>query len=124
MRPAFLAPILIVCASAVAALSAACGDDGPKQDIRGEAAVAVAQFWVQELNGNVLPEGQTVIERGTQGIVELDKKDAQARVCVEFLYTHAVEPFDNITRVYVATKADYAWTFEVVNPDGTCEGVS
>lgn len=124
MRTTLLGPMLLACAVATAGIAAACGDDGPKQDIRGEAAVAVAQFWVQEVNGNVLPEGQTVIERGTQGIVELDEGDAQARVCVEFLYTHAVEPFDNITRVYVATKADGAWTFEVVNPDGTCEGVS
>jgi hypothetical protein len=121
IRSAILAPILIACA----AFASACGDDEPAQDIRGEAAVATAQFWVQELNGNVLPEGQTVIERGTQDIVELEAGDgAQARVCVEFMYTHAVDPFPNITRVYVATKADDAWTFEVVNPDGTCEGVS
>ena len=122
IRAVILVPVLLACA----ALAAACrDDDGSDQDIRGEAAVATAQFWTQELNGGLLPEGQSVIERGTQGIVELDTgDDAQARVCVEFLYTHAVEPFDNITRVYVATKADNEWLVAVENPNGTCEGVS
>lgn len=102
----------------------ACGDDEPAQDIRGQAALAVGQFWQQELNGNVLPEGRNVIERGTQGIVELDSEDAQARVCVEYQYTVSVEPFDSVSRVYVATKSDNAWTFEVVHDNGTCEDVS
>ena len=65
-----------------------CGDAGrvqrrwSDQDIRGEAALATAQFWTQELNGGLLPEGQTRDRSAaTQGVVELDAgDDAQARV--------------------------------------------
>jgi hypothetical protein len=108
---------------------AGCGDDDPEPDRRGEAAVAVAQFCEQEKNGGLLPEGFSVIESGTEEIVELPVSDDQAnegvdaRVCAEFAYTTAVDPFPAPRRVYAAAKTDGAWSVEVVNPDGSCEDV-
>ena len=117
---------------AVAALIfAACGEDKDPHRFDGSAAMAVAQYWVQEAAGGTLPEGRTVAERGTQGVVTLgltdEQKDAgaRARVCVEYRYIRAMTPFDLHIRVYIATLRDNdEWAIEVVNPDGTCDEVA
>ena len=117
-------------AAVVALIFAACGEDKDPHRFDGSAAMAVAQYWVQEAAGGKLPEGVKVAERGTQGVVTLDLTDeqkdagARARVCVEYRYLHGEPPFDVPVRVYIATlNDDDEWAVEAVNPDGTCEGV-
>ena len=111
--------------AAVVLVIAGCGGgDEDGTSLEGEAALAVSQFWIQERDGGLLPDGPDAIERGAQQIVTLDTQDQQARVCVQYVYTVAVEPFETKRRVYVATKNDDLWAVEVVNPNGTCDEVT
>jgi len=118
--------LLLSCAI-VALLAAACGGDDT--DRSGEAAQATAQYWQQEADAGRLPEGTLVRGQGTQGVVELEVSDEQkdagieARFCVEFQYIRAESPFDSHQRVYVTSLTDDGWSVEVVNPDGSCDGV-
>ena len=124
---AFLAVTLIAASSVVAA----CSDDGDASTAQaGEAAAAVTQFFPQERNGGLLPEGVTdIVTRGveTNSIVELDVssedegRNVEARYCMEYTY---VAQTQSRTRVYVAELIDGGWEVESVNPNGTCEGVS
>ncbi len=116
--------VLLLCGLVVAAaMAAACGG-GSDENLGGQAAQAAARFFDQEAAAGNLPEGTLVRPRGSKAVVELDSEDADARFCVEFEYIRAQTPFDQHVRVYVMTLNDEAWSFEVVNPDGTCEGVA
>ncbi len=120
----------LMLAAVVTLIVAACSEDKDPRRFEGRAAMAVAQFWKQEAAGGRLPEGTEVAERGTLGIVTLEltseakDEDARARVCVEYRYIRGMSPFDVHVRVYIATLHDDEWSVEVVNPDGTCEGVA
>ena len=119
---------LAVVGAIVAFVAAACG--GSDKNYNGEAARAVALYWQQEADAGTLPEGTLVRGQGTQTVSELainseqDDAGVKARMCVEFQYIRAESPFDSHKRVYVASLIDDAWSVEVVNPDGTCDGVA
>ncbi|MBI5288207.1 MAG: hypothetical protein HY873_04475 [Chloroflexi bacterium] len=124
------AVLLSLTSIAIVLVAAGCGDEKSPRRFEGSAAQATAQYWLQEAAGGRLPEGTKVNELGTQGIATLEVTEEQkdqgtkARVCVEFKYTHLVEPFDTHVRVYIATLTDRdEWAVEAVNPDGSCEGV-
>jgi hypothetical protein len=116
----------LVCLAAVAA-GFACGSGGDDDDLSGEAALAVAQFWQQEASAGTLPEGVSVTEGRTapNGVIELDAGDEDARFCVVFNYVRAAPPFDTLTRSYLAVRnGDETWSVTVVNPAGDCEGIA
>ena len=116
--------LLLVCGIVVAAAMAAACDSGSDENLAGQAAQAAGRFFDQEAAAGNLPEGTLVRPRGSKAVVELESEDADARFCVEFEYIRAQDPFDTHVRVYVMTLNEEAWSSEVVNPDGTCEGVA
>ena len=111
---------------AALAMSVACSDDGGDESQEGEGATAVALFFTQEKDGGRLPEGTDVRVIGvdTNTVSELAAADTDARFCMEFVYEPGTPAGSSVRRVYVASLADQAWSIEVVNPNGTCEGVS
>lgn len=130
MRRLTIASLAVALLTA-ASVASACSDDGDASTAQaGEAAAAVTQFFPQERDGGLLPEGVVdIVPRGvkTNSIKELDvssqdkDRNVQARYCLEFTY---VAQTQSRSRVYVAELIDGGWDVEAVNPNGTCEGVS
>jgi len=118
----------------VGALVAACGGGGSKSDPnanQGQAGLAVAQFFRQERDGGVLPQGTRVDFVGTQDIRPLSvsadqkKQSIKARYCVQYRYTMKDSPFTITDRVYIATfKGGTDWSVEAVKPSGNCDDVA
>jgi len=115
---------LAVVVSLLAVASVGCGSGGGGSEKRtGEAAAAVAQYWAQERDAGRLPEGRDVASVGSEQVKPLDKRDSDARVCVQYRYTDGRTPFAQHNRVYVATLSKGTWAVEVVKPEGDCDDV-
>ena len=129
IRP--LLPLSLTCA-AVLLFSAACGGGGnAAKDNEGAAGSATAAYFVQEAQGNKLPEGRRVTSVGAEGIQPLavssdqKKQSVTLRYCVLYSYREKVTPFASHTRVYITSLLNSGkWSVESVKDDGTCEGVS
>jgi hypothetical protein len=114
---------LAVVFALLAVAAAGCGSGGGSEKRTGEAAAAVARYWMQERDAGRLPEGRDVVSVGTEQVKPLDKGESDARVCVQYRYTDGTTPFAQHNRVYVATLSKGAWAVEPVKPEGNCDDV-
>ena len=128
IRPTLLA--LLTC-TAVLVITASCGGGNASKDSEGAAGVATADYFVQEAQGNKLPEGVNVTSVGAKSITPLGvssdqkKQSITLRYCVLYAYREKTAPFNTHNRVYITSRLkDGKWSIESVKDDGTCEGVS
>jgi hypothetical protein len=119
--------VVVVALSMLCFVVVACSDDGgSSKNQQGAAGFAVAEFFRQEKDGGVLPEGPEVaaIGGGTPKPLAIVGSEAE-RYCVEFRYRPLSDIEVSNTRVYEAKLVDGAWEIAPIQTeDGTCESVT